>query len=463
LYKPDYIYTFSDIRDKLDFVHINNLRDGQEYTLRVAIDDVQLASFCNDRLYGNVADLGDIAAAVYTADRLSVRSKQVPRHIHINLPVRFPAMLNSKQVKEALEELLYWFTHDHWTFSFTERRSQSRQPLEWQLSLPHTDEHFVHKRVSLWSGGVDSLAGLCNFLHAEPDLKHILFGTGANTYIHKLQRDLKTAVAKQFPESKIELIQVPIYLRETTSHRGRNRDMRARGFIFMILGAVCAYLQGQNTLHIYENGLGAINLAYRLSEVGLDHARSVHPISLKRMGELVSLILGETFRFDNPFLFWTKAEMCKVFLHSNAAALINRSTTCDRRHRGKIKQCGWCSSCILRRQALAAVGIRDNTRYVVTHVRQAQEQETSHLQAMLHQVDVLEMQLNQSDPWYHLSQRFVDLNDVVNQTAESHGLGKDEMIVRLLRLYNQYVYEWRQVRDQIHLGGSPKQNVQLAA
>ena len=82
---------------------------------------------------------------------------------------------------------------------------------------------------------------------------------------------------------------------------------------------------------------------------------------------------------------------------------------------------------------------------------------------MLHQIDVLEMQLNQSDPWYHLSQRFVDLNDVVNQTAETHSLGKDEMIVQLLRLYNQYVFEWRQVRDQIHLGGSPKQNVQLAA
>lgn len=460
--EADYEYTFTDIKESLDFVQVNDHQNGREYRLRVAIDDSQLRSLSNDRLSGNIADLVDIALAVYTADRLSVRKEQVPRRLHINLPVRFPEVLSSQRVIEHLQSVLYLFTSDHWTFTFVSRKSCSRRPLEWQLCLMPPVEYTTPKRVSLWSGGIDSLAGLCHYLVAEPNVQHILFGTGANTYVDNLQRKLKEAVQKQFPENRIDLIQVPICLRETVNCRGKNRSMRTRGFIFMLLGATCAYVQGQNTLYIYENGVGAINLPFRASEVGLDHARSVHPISLQRMSELVSLILGETFVFHNPFLFWTKAEMCNVFVETATTKLIWNTITCDRRHRAKVNQCGWCSSCLLRRQALAAAGITDQTQYVMTHIRQAQSHEESHLRAMLHQVESFQGALSQPDPWYHLSKKYYNLGEIVDQISEYEGLSNETVIRKLLRLYQQYTSEWCKVEHLIDLNGLVAQKFPIA-
>jgi len=76
----------------------------------------------------------------------------------------------------------------------------------------------------------------------------------------------------------------------------------------MLLGAVCALLADQQLLHIYENGVGAINLPFRASEVGLDHTRAVHPISLFEMSDTVSRITQASFRFVNPFVYSTKAK-----------------------------------------------------------------------------------------------------------------------------------------------------------
>jgi hypothetical protein len=50
-----------------------------------------------------------------------------------------------------------------------------------------------------------------------------------------------------------------------------NDLFRARGLVFKLLGAVCAYLEKQQALYIYENGFGAINLPYRLSEKNMLH------------------------------------------------------------------------------------------------------------------------------------------------------------------------------------------------
>ena len=79
-----------------------------------------------------------------------------------------------------------------------------------------------------------------------------------------------------------------------------------------MLGAACAYLMGQKVLYLYENGIGAINLPYRESAVGLDHSRSVHPLTLLMVSDVISELLGQEFEVKNPFLFWTKAEMCKA-------------------------------------------------------------------------------------------------------------------------------------------------------
>jgi 7-cyano-7-deazaguanine synthase in queuosine biosynthesis len=251
-------------------------------------------------------------------------------------------------------------------------------------------------------------------------------------------------------KSCVSLTQVPIHLSETSKLR-KNRDMRARGFVFLLLGSACALSLSQDSLFIYENGIGAINLPFRPSEVGLDHARSVHPRSLAMMSELVSLISESSFSFINPFLFWTKAQICDVFTKTASTELIAATTTCDRRHRQKFAQCGCCSSCLLRKQALAACGINDPTQYVVPNGRAPRAADKLHWQAMLYQNSVLEHCLADQNPWLSLTRTYSHLSDIVEETATYEGLSIEEMSRKLVQLYRCYAEEWKRVGLDVDL------------
>lgn len=207
-------------------------------------------------------------------------------------------------------------------------------------------------------------------------------------------------------------------------------------------------MEGQDSLAIYENGIGAINLPYRDSEVGLDHSRSVHPVSLIRVGELVSHLLGKPFTFRNPFLFQTKAQLCSA-LATTAPELVAQSFTCDRPHRKHPMQCGYCSSCLLRRQALATVGVQDPTLYLVMAPFRNSEsppQKEDYLQVMLHQVASLQRCLNASDPWIALLGQYPALLEIVDEMAKLEQEPQALLIEQLLHLYQQYVWEWERLQ-----------------
>lgn len=438
----DYTYSFNDIKEKLNFVQINNHRQNTNYRAQIAVNDTQFLSAGYQNVPARIADLVDIGVAVYAADRFSVRQGEKPCHIHLEIPVRCAEILDRQIISEQLQELLYWYTGDHWYFTFSKRTTDGRpSELQMKLMLPG-DSHYATE-VALWSGGLDSLAGLCNRLFMQPNTSYVLFGTGGNTYIQSVQQKVAKSVKCAFP-ADIKLIQVPLSISKIPN-MVVNRDMRTRGFIFMLLGAACAYLQGQHTLYIYENGIGAVNLPFRVSEVGLDHARSVHPLSLLKMNQLVSLLLDESFSFCNPFLFWTKAQMCEIFNKTQTTNLIRGTVTCDRRHRQKPMQCGWCSSCLLRRQALAASNIDDNTEYVITHGRSCRPSDEIHLSAMLDQVKTLQAQLNTSHPWYYLSTQYKVLWEIVDLLAKQEEIPSTVITGKFLELYRHYVEEWNKV------------------
>jgi len=231
--------------------------------------------------------------------------------------------------------------------------------------------------------------------------------------------------------------------------------LRSRGFVFILLGVACAALLGQHSLDIYENGVGAINLPFTKAEVGLDHSRSVHPLSLHYMSELISSLFGVAFSIRNPFLFSTKAQMCNILSGDGATDFIFQTISCDHRHRRKPSQCGYCSSCLLRRQALAAQGIADRTPYLVTALsnsRRMLPDDSLHLRAMLSQVDDLRNLLSQIDPWESLSGNYPWLREIVDRTFETEGMTKEVLIKRLLHLYECYVHEWDIARPIIEPG-----------
>lgn len=244
------------------------------------------------------------------------------------------------------------------------------------------------------------------------------------------------------------------------------RNQRTRGFVFMLLGAVCALLTGQQRLHIYENGVGAINLPFRASEVGLDHSRAVHPISLFEMGELVSNIIQASFRCVNPFVYSTKADMCGVLNNTLYQSLIAQTVSCDSQHHDVPSQCGYCSSCVLRKQSLLAAGVSDDTAYVLpstSEKRPYRQSAGNHLRAMLWQIRVLRQLLSTETPWDSMTHYYPRLMDIIDRTAVSEGLEPEVMKERFVLLYQRYVSEWEQVQSQIERGLLGEEELRAAA
>ena len=395
-----------------------------------------------------VADLADVGVAIQASDRLArqhLRRKQ--RRLHVVLPVRHPEVMASERICSKLEDLLYWTTGSTWVFEFEKRKAPGRL-VEQQSVIPVAT---TETEVALWSGGLDALAGLYTLLCLDPTRLFVLFGTGSNDGDYARQKKVADALQSNF-QGRTHLYRVPIRFFESGSEH-KNSLARARGVAFTLLGAACAYLVGQRRLCVYENGVAAINLPYRASGVGLDHNRSVHPLTLLRVSDFVSAVLGEDFVVQNPFLFWTKAQMCEAMDAKEATDLPSLTMSCDGPHRQQPVQCGYCSSCLLRRQALAAAQVEDLTRYVVPHGVEPQRDPTLHFRAMLAQVDTFRSILNISERpdlrWEALSREFPILDDVVDRTAILEKLSAAEMHSQLVQLYQNYVSEWDAVRDQL--------------
>ncbi len=435
----DYSYTFKDIGDNLTPVSVFNHHKGKSDHLKIAAKDNSL--WYRNNIPRQVADIVDIALAVHIADRLSIPHRNLPCRIHIDLSVREPDLFI--QFTEELKKILFWYTGNHWSFKFRPRTKGGR--LSERRSKMFVPTNRVTE-VALWSGGLDSFAGLWTRLNKQTAEKYILLGAGGSNFIGHIQR--KTAhLVQRARSTEIDLVQIPFLTKYNRRLRNQKikrsqRNQRSRGFVFLLLGAACAYLEGQDTLFVYENGVGALNLPYRESEVGLDHTRAVNPLSLYKMSNFVSHILDSPFYFKNPFLFWTKAQMCASLIHPKAIEIANNTVSCDSLHRKPKQptQCGKCSSCLLRRQSLAAADIVDRTRYYRKTLDQPSD--SIGLDAMLYQVETLRNCFAAPNPWEKLCQRYPNLVAVADRIAKHEKTTHQLVADQLMRLYRTYVSEW---------------------
>jgi len=95
----------------------------------------------------------------------------------------------------------------------------------------------------------------------------------------------------------------------------------------MQLGA--ALSAGTGHLYLYENGVGAINLPYERTPVGIPNSRSVHPRTLLLVSNFIQALTGRQFNIENPCVFQTKAEMCVHPAVQLMARSIPTTFSCD--------------------------------------------------------------------------------------------------------------------------------------
>jgi hypothetical protein len=456
----NYTLLFEPVSNSNGSVRFIDHSQGKELTLGIKVNDKAFGYRVQAEFPAIVADLVDLAVAIHASDRLAPHNlREKKRRLFVVLPVRHPELLSAEPFRTKLEDLLEWATGSEWVFDFQARVAPERfveQQLVFLSIVPQGCE------VALWSGGLDALAGLYTRLRMYPEKSFVLFGSGSNNSVYARQGRVKKKVESIFP-GRCHLFRVPIRFHDSDVQH-KNKRSRARGVVFTLLGAACAYLMGQRALCVYENGIGAINLPYRASAVGLDHSRSVHPLTLLMVSDVVSELLGEEFGVKNPFLFWTKAKMCKALAEDGRNDLPPLTMSCDSPHRQQPIQCGYCSSCLLRRQALAATYIKDRTRYVVLHGNRPPKESSLHLDHMLVQVNTLRNLLDVSDEmdlqWEALTREFPVLDDIVDRGAGAEILLPPDMRSQLIQLYRNYVSEWDTVKSEIAVDRSNQRGKQ---
>jgi 7-cyano-7-deazaguanine synthase in queuosine biosynthesis len=221
-------------------------------------------------------------------------------------------------------------------------------------------EHGSPTRVALFSGGLDSFAGAAQTLYDSPGHNYIFVSGVTNTRQQGAQRaQLNRLRLKTSAHICHVAIPYGLHWAGVGAECKEESSQRTRGFLFLTLGAVSAITAGTKELFLYENGVGAINLPYDRTQVGTYNSRATHPSALLRMEDFVKALTGQKFSVINPFLFSTKAEMCRSAAVQELGEFMALTFSCDgfpvrAKNRG---QCGSCTSCLLRRQALELAGL----------------------------------------------------------------------------------------------------------
>lgn len=457
--RVDYDLVMSDLEDGLSSATFMDHRSESTTQFQVGLKGGGALLLAGQRLDARLADLADIALAIYLADRLSPSRRGRCRHIHLKLPVRHPEIWENAQIDGLLRSILDLYTRDLWTFEFLSRVKRSRLAERSAALLSPLDIR-NSVEIALWSGGLDALAGLYQRRHVEHSAEsYVVVGTGGNRMIHRLQRRLFESALREFPThaaAPCGLCRFPVNVLGTQALR-KNNTPRARGILFLLLGSICAIQAKQAALHVYESGIGSNNLPYRASEVGTDHSKAVHPIAIRRVGELVSQICETAFTVLNPFEFTTKAQLCSALAKSGSNSVIHKSISCDRRLHARPTQCGRCSSCLLRRQALAVNGIIEPAdRYACTSNTDARHPSSigrSHINAMLAQVDAMRNAISSRNPWWTLVSLYPDLAELADEISEHDSLESGMVQSRLIALYHAYIDEWDTAKSLVSVPG----------
>lgn len=414
---------------------------------KIHIDDSQIAELLGRTVPPKVADLVEVAEAVQFVDRMNRRpgwlsaGESWSRELRLVIGVRQPERWRRAVVVEQLIELLTWLTDDVWDIEFTLRSGQARLSERLQFLFPFPFERNPSS-IALYSGGLDSFAGLV--LDVASGTNPLLVSVVSNSRQDAAQS--KTVAALQAASgATLHRVAIPSNLQGLA---GLEPTHRTRPVGFLTMAACIASMMDIRTIRVYENGVGAINLPCSRAQIGAQATKSMHPGTLNRAERLLSLILEHPIRIINPNQYRTKGEMCGKLPHGLLPA-IRDAPSCDTAyaHRAtKIPNCGHCTSCLLRRQALYSAGLEDydnvsQYRTDALSVDFCGDGNTEALQAMLAQTARMDAALRSNNPWPRLVQEFPEILDAEEALTSNH-TQLEEVRRELMHMYRRYVAEW---------------------
>jgi 7-cyano-7-deazaguanine synthase in queuosine biosynthesis len=407
------------------------------------LDEQRITDSFGIELSDRMHDLLSVAMAAYVADRRALRPSlshgEWRRQIRIRVPVRDRGFWRQHSVRDQLTELLSWLTDDDWSLDFVDWRSPAaglQRPL-------FTSPPVSPARVALFSGGLDSFAGAAVDLVESQLGELVLVAASSNQPLRDVQFSLARGLRAMHP---IRHVNVPLKLIHRVAGAADEPTQRTRGFLYIVLGAVVAHLAGVDSLYIYENGIGALNVAYTESQVGVYSSRAVHPKTTRLASRLLSEVLDVAFSIVLANIGLTKGELCAK-LPAAARPLVPTTVSCDgfpARLPGR-PSCGACTSCLLRKQALHAAGMSalepDGYYRAIEYGTGLQRRQEQNLHDMFAQARTIKDLAQADGAWRVLARRFPSLTALDDPYRAT--LFDEPMRQLVIQLLLRYALEWR--------------------
>lgn len=306
------------------------------------------------------AVLQDLLTTVVRVCRLDYRErrgKHWRRELSLLIRVQEPDRWNNAAVHLALQRVLECTTGDRWRLTFEMGEPALCAPVNGEFNF---DEDKT-RCVALTSEGLDSLCGIRNFLHDPRE--DVLIAVNVSTQRERaslFDRNLRGLPAEQRGRVHLHRFEA----RGALIGKAREPSQRSKSFFYLALAAAAAHLAQAERILIFENGDEALHFPLQR---GLDYAhtsRLMHPIGVARMQSLVDLLLPNAPRFAMPFLSKTKSEVIRLVADNLTSEDAARAVSCERfSSHTRCVQCGHCSECIRRQQAMQDAGFADESPY----------------------------------------------------------------------------------------------------
>ncbi len=288
-------------------------------------------------------DLIIVCAAVEYADRRWARSvHKWARHIHVTIPVLELTAWLDANVQQHLRDTLRHLTGDEWRFSFVQHEGAATGKPRQRPLFPNQLKEFA----IAYSEGLDSLC--VSGLHNDNDVAICV-----RVSKHKQRR--------RKDERPFDRLPFDVSVKPSAED-----SVRSRGFKFAAITAIAAHLSKVSRIIVPESGQGALGpVLLPLRNIYPDYRN--HPTFFRRMERFVQRLLGIGLTYEQPTLWFTKGQTIAAFLTKPGVAVeqvINTRSCWQQRANvrvgGKLRQCGVCAACQLRRMSLHAAGVEES-------------------------------------------------------------------------------------------------------
>ena len=359
-----HLRTRSDEREPRSPLLLDWFGRGVASTISGSLTDLTRGLGAPDRA---AVDLLHLAVAVYAADKVVPRETQPDlwtRELRVHVPVSDRRLFHA--ATPAFTDALTFLTNDAWELRF---RSDVGSRADEQAVQP-----FGVDAVSLFSGGLDSLAGAIDLL--ERGRSVMLVGHYDSNLLRPRQERLAERLRAEFGEDRV--FYRPFYLRPATASPHQARPLpsprepttRSRSFLFVAAAGVVASTLDRRGIQMPENGYISLNVPLEASRLGACSTRTTHPHFLRLLREaLTQAEVGP--EIDNPYELKTKGEVIEHCRDRDLLLqLAPHSISCAHPEVGRwmgeaYGNCGYCFPCLMRRAALHQLGADDPRHYRV--------------------------------------------------------------------------------------------------